>query len=117
MSEATVRDRQKPLKIYVSSDERQKIEALAKDCKLAPSTYLRNVGIGYQPKSAFDREAIQKLAKLHADQVRLGELLKLCMSDKNGKSVPIKNMYLLLQEIDKLQMVIAKLVMEEACHL
>lgn len=117
MSELQIRDRQKPFKVYVSPAERQRIEAFAKDCKLAPSSYLRNAGLGNQPRSSFDRKAIQQLAKLHADQVRLGELLKLWLSEKNGEVVPVKSVSSLLEQIESLQMVIAKLVMEEARRL
>lgn len=117
MTTANVRDRQKPLKVYVSEEERQKIETLARDCQLAPSAYLRSVGMGYQPKSAFDREVIQLLAKLHADQGRLGGLLKLWLSERNGDGAPAKDVRNLLHQIEDLQASIAKLVMEEARRL
>jgi hypothetical protein len=117
MSESQIRDRQKPFRVYVSSEERQRIEALAKDCKLAPSTYLRNVGLGNQPRSSFDRKAIQQLAKLHAEQGQLGELLKVWLSQKNGEGAPGKSVRTLLEQIESLQMDIAKLVMEEARRL
>ena len=77
-------------------------------------SFLRNLGKGYEPKSAFDKEAIIQLAKLHADQDRLGGLLKLCLSENTGGSSPVKNVRPLLQEIECLQVFIAKLVMEQA---
>jgi hypothetical protein len=112
-----VRDRQKPLRVYVSPAERQRVEALARDCNLVPSAYLRSVGLGYQPRSSFDRKAVQQLAKLHADQGRLGGLLKLWLSEKRGEGAPVKSVRSLLEQIESLQMEIAKLVMEEARRL
>jgi hypothetical protein len=112
--ENKVRDRQKPLKVYVSAEERQKIEALAADCKLSPTAYLRNIGLGYQPKSSFDQKAIQQLAKLHTEQEQLRELLKLWSSEKSGTGARVR---LLLKQIETLQEDISRLVLEEARRL
>jgi len=116
-SESKTRDRNKPLKVYVSSDERLKIMDLATSCRLSPSAYLRIIGLGCQPKSAFDRESIRELAKVNADQGRLGGLLKLWLSERKGEGAPVGNVRSVLQQIENLQTVIAKLIMEEARHL
>lgn len=117
MADTGTRERRKPLKVYVSPKERQRILALAKDCRLAPSTYLRRIGLGYQPKSAIDREAIRELAKVNADQGRLGGLLKLWLSDKKGEGASVRHVRSVLQDIEHVQTIIAKFLMEEARRL
>ena len=112
-----VRDRQKPIKVYVSDDERQRIEAKAEACQLVPSAYLRALGIGYKPKSAFDREAIEVLAKLNADQGRLGGLLKLWLSEKKGEGASVKSVRALLEQIEEAQTAIVRVMMQESRRL
>lgn len=117
MADTETRERQKPLKVYVSPKERQKILALAKECRLPPSAYLRRIGLGYQPKSSVDREAIHELAKISADQGRLGGLLKLWLSEKKGERASVRHVRTVLHDIEQLQTTIAKLLMEEARRL
>jgi hypothetical protein len=112
-----VRDRQKPLKVYVSEEERRQIEAKAEACQLVPSAYLRSLGIGYKPKSVFDREAIGTLAKLNADQGRLGGLLKLWLSEKAGEGAPVKSVRGLLEQIEETQTAIVRVMMQESRRL
>ena len=108
------RPRKNRIEVWCDDDEFQRIRANAHGTRLSNSEFLRNLGKGYEPKSAFDREAIRELAKLHADQGRLGGLLKLWLSEKKGDDAPVKNVRSVLQEIESLQMVIAKLVMDQA---
>ncbi len=108
------RPRKNRIEVWCDDDELAKIKANAKDTKLSNSEFLRNLGKGYEPKSAFDKEAIRGLAKLHADQDRLGALLAQCLSEGKGGSSPLKNVGPLLQEIESLQTFIAKLVLEQA---
>lgn len=58
---------------------------MAKQCDLGLSTYLREVGLGYEPKSTIDSQAVAQLAHLHGDLGRVGGLLKMWLSD-NSKS-------------------------------
>lgn len=102
------RPRKNRIEVWCYDDELAKIKANAKDTKLSNSEFLRNLGKGYEPKSAFDKEAIKGLAKLHADQDRLGGLLAQCLSESKGGSSPLKNVGPLLQEIESLQTFIAK---------
>jgi hypothetical protein len=115
--EREVRDRQKPLRVYVSEEERRQIEATAEACQQAPSAYLRSLGMGYKPKSAFDREAIEALAKLNADQGRLGGLLKLWLSEKPGEGASVKNVRALLEQIEETQTAIVRVMMQESRRL
>ena len=74
--------------VWADAEELAEINARCKALKLSRSEYLRNLGLGYQPKGQFDQEAIRSLVKLHADQGRLGGLLKLWLSEKNGNGAP-----------------------------
>jgi hypothetical protein len=62
------RDRKHPLKVVVSEAERQEIKYRAQAARLSVSAFLRNLGLGSPVKSAFDREAIRVLIKLHTQQ-------------------------------------------------
>jgi hypothetical protein len=111
------RPRKNRIEVWCDDDELARIRANAHDTRLSNSEFLRNLGKGYEPKSSFDREAIKELAKLHADQGRLGGLLKLWLSEKKGDDAPVKNVRTLLHEIEDLQMFIAKMLMEQARRL
>lgn|SRR5579883_3060130 len=108
------RPRKNRIEVWCDDDELAKIKANAKDTNLSNSEFLRNLGKGYEPKSAFDKEAIRGLAKLHADQDRLGGLLAQCLSESKAGSAPLEHVRPLLQEIESLQTFIAKLVLEQA---
>ena len=79
------RDRSRHLKVVVSARERAEIETRAAATGLSVSAYLRNLGLGFQPHSTLDHEAILALLKVNADQGRLGGLFKLWLS---GQSTP-----------------------------
>ena len=76
------RDRNRPLKVVVSERERAEIETRAAATGLSVSAYLRNLGLGFQPQSTMDHEAVLALLKVNADQGRLGGLFKLWLSGK-----------------------------------
>ncbi len=105
------------LKSGVMTVNLQRSKRNAQNTKLSNSEFLRNLGQGYEPKSTFDKEAIHELAKIHANQGRLGGLLKLWLSEKKGEGAPVKSVRSLLQEIETLQFAMAKLVMKEARRL
>src|SRR4051812_8609164 len=111
--EKTVRDRKRPLKVVVSQAERDEIEARAEAARLSVSAYLRSVGLGHEPTSRFDRESIREMVKLHADQGRLGGLLKLWLVEKKGEGASASDIRSVLQQIESLQMELARLVMQE----
>lgn len=111
------RPRKNRIEVWCNDNELARIKANAENTRLSNSEFLRSLGNGYEPKSAFDREAIGKLAKLHADQGRLGGLLKLWLSEKKGEGAPVNDVRSLLHKIENLQMDIAKLVMEQSSYL
>lgn len=74
------RVRAKDLRVPVFPEEAEAIEATAKAVGLSVAAYLRQVGLGYQPRGLVDRDQVEKLLKINADQGRLGGLLKLWLS-------------------------------------
>lgn len=113
MADRDCRDRLHPIKVYVSARERAEIEHRANAVKLAPSTLMRSLALGFEPKSAFDKDAIAMLIKLHADQGRLGGLLKLWLTERKGEGLNTSNVRSVLQQIESLQMELAHIVMSE----
>jgi hypothetical protein len=113
MTEWESRDRKRPIKVYVSGRERLEIERRAERVKLPVSTMMRDLALGFVLRSAFDRDAISALIKLHADQGRLGGLLKLWLTDRKGEAVSVTGVRSVLQQIESLQMELVHLVMTE----
>lgn len=108
------RDRERPLRVVVSTDERKMIKGRADAAGLSVSAYLRTLGLGHEPKSVFDQDAILAMIRLHADQGRLGGLLKLWLSEKPGEGCSKGQVRSVLQQIESLQQQLARLVMKEA---
>jgi hypothetical protein len=108
MTESTTRDRLHPIKVYVTEKERKTIKRMAKKMRMSVSTYLRTLGLGYTPKTVFDQLALKKLIKLHADQGRLGGLLKLWLKEFKDEPEIRTQLRSLLKEIERLQSLLAE---------
>jgi hypothetical protein len=70
-------------KVYVTPEEREAIHAIAQRCGLSVSAYMRNLALGYVPTSAVDSEQVRNLMAVNADQTRLGNLLKMWLTERN----------------------------------
>lgn len=70
-----------PIKVYCLPSEKALIAAKADAAGLSQSTYLLNVGAGYEVQSVIDSRLIVELSKVNADQGRLGGLLKLWLTN------------------------------------
>ena len=70
-----------PIKVYCLPEERRQIEANANAAGLSLSTYLLNVGTGYQIRGIVDHKQVEELARINGDLGRLGGLLKLWLTD------------------------------------
>jgi hypothetical protein len=100
-----------PIKVWVTPSEKKAIETSAMNCGMSTSAYLRQIGFGMPIKSILDQNSIADLAKVNADQGRLGGLLKLWLTndeklksyDRAKLSVSITK---LLGEIKRLQTVL-----------
>src|SRR5690554_1793850 len=79
------RARNLQIKVRVNQEELDEITRTAEQCDLKPSTFLRELGLGHEPKSTVDIQAFEKLAQLHGDIGRVGGLLKMWLAD-NSKS-------------------------------
>ena len=106
------RPRSNRMDVWADDEELAEINQRAKALRLSRSEYLRNLGLGYQPKSQFDQEAVRSLVKLNADQGRLGGLLKLWLSEKPGEGASQKNVKDVLNQIESLQQLMAQLVLK-----
>jgi hypothetical protein len=74
------RIRQKVIQVVVTEAEKKQIEENAAQGNLSTSQYLRDLGLGYQPKSLTDIKTIQEIRSLKADLNKVGGLLKNLMS-------------------------------------
>jgi hypothetical protein len=97
------RQRRRTLRVVVSDAEQAEIASRAGDSSLSVSAYLRALGLGYAPKSTLDQRAIGELVKVHANQGRLGGLLKLWLAEKPGEGAPAFDVRRLLGRIEDLQ--------------
>jgi hypothetical protein len=93
------RERNRPLRVVVSVDERARIERSAAEAGMSVSAYLRSLGLGHLPASCFDHKAVRELGKVAGDQGRLGGLLKQWLSTRPGEGASEHNVGRLLDEL------------------
>lgn len=97
------RERNRPLRVVVSPAERARIEESAASAGLSVSGFLRALGLGYQPASVIDHQAVRDLAKVAGDQGRLGGLLKQWLAERAGEGASEIDVSRLLDELLALQ--------------
>ena len=69
------------LRVPVLAEDEEIIKTKARAVGLSTAAYLRRLGLGFEPPSTLDYRAVSDLAKVNADQGRLGGLLKLWLTD------------------------------------
>ncbi|WP_418139830.1 conjugal transfer transcriptional regulator TraJ [Oceanimonas smirnovii] len=90
-----------PFKVYCLPEERAVIEENARRAGLSASTYLREVGQGYQIQGVTDAEQVRELVRVNGDLGRLGGLLKLwLMNDAKVAAFRPNTILALLQRIE-----------------
>ncbi len=104
------RNRLWPMKVFVTEEERSRIEARAQASGLSVSAFLRAAGLGHPIRSTLDYAAVTELAKVNGDQGRLGGLLKLWLVDRPGQGAPMMEVRRLLKRIGELQGRLAEVV-------
>ena len=104
------RDRTRPLKTFVSPEERLAIETKAQAAGLSVSAYLRAAALGARLKSVHDHKAMLALLQLNADQGRLGGLLKLWLTSRAGEGAGPGDVRRLLRDIETLQIELRALI-------
>lgn len=97
------RDRQRPLRVLVSDDERAEIERRAGIAGLSISAFLRAAGLHEPIRSALDYEAVLELARVSADMGRLGGLIKLWLAEQRGKGASVIDVNRALRETREIQ--------------
>lgn len=100
MKTRETRDRNRTLRVVVSVTEREAITEAAKASGLSVSAYLRSVGLGYSPPSAYDQEAVIALLKATGDQGRLGGLLKMWLTERPGEGADVADVRAVLDQIE-----------------
>jgi hypothetical protein len=103
------RDRQRPLRVVVSENERARIEQRAASAGLSVSAFLRAAGLHEPIRSVLDHDAIMALARVNADQGRLGGLLKLWLTEQPGQAVSGTEIRQLLDRIGEAQAKLAEI--------
>lgn len=74
------RIRQKVIQVVVTEAKKKQIEENAAQGNLSASQSLRDLGLGYQPKSLTDVKTIQEIRSLKSDMNKVGGLLKNLMN-------------------------------------
>lgn len=96
------RDRDRPLKVFVSDSERAFIVESAYTAGMSVSMYLRVTGMHGRPKSALDNKRIIDLIKVAGDLGRMGGLLKLWLSDRADEGASAVEVRQVLHQIEDL---------------
>lgn len=97
------RDRVNHLQVTVNAEERERIKARAAAASLSVSAYLRAAGLGQTIRSTLDHGTVMELAKVNADQGRLGGLLKLWLVERPGNGAAARDVRALLDRISEVQ--------------
>lgn len=69
------------IRVYANADEKKRIEENANRAGLSLSSFLLEVGQGYEVKNTIDRQSVLDLMKVSADLGRLGGLFKLWLTN------------------------------------
>lgn len=80
-SKGATRKATTPINVWVTPEEKAQIGALAQQTGHSMSSLLRALGMGYSPPSTLDCKMVLELAKINADQGRLGGLLKMWLTN------------------------------------
>jgi hypothetical protein len=70
------RSRAKPIKVFVSDEERAEINRLAASANLSLSAYLRTAGLNLPVRSILDVHAVTELSKVNGKLGEMAEALK-----------------------------------------
>lgn len=111
------RPRRHRLEVWCTEQEYSQIKVMAHQTRMSTSSFLRALGTGYQPRSSFDSEAVEKLVRLHAEQGRMGGLLKLWLSEKRDFGAPAFQVRALMRQVEELKELVAQVVTHEAHRL
>ena len=97
------RDLVNHLQVMVNADERERTKARAASASLSVSAYLRAAGLGQTIRSTLDHTTVLELARINADQGRLGGLLKLWLVERPEQGAAARDVRAMLDRIGELQ--------------
>lgn len=93
-----------PIKVYCLPSERKRIEDNAAQVGLSMSSFLLEVGQGYEVTGVVDYQQVRELARINGDLGRLGGLLKLWLTnDAKTEQFGVPVISALLARIEKNQ--------------
>ena len=98
------------MKSYMTEAERDRIAALAAQCGLSVSEFMRRVVLGQEINSKVDKEAFLDLLKVNADLGRLGGLFKLALTENPRKVTSHREVRRILHEIEDRQEELRQLI-------
>ena len=104
------RDRQRPLKTFVTSIERIQIEDNADKAGMSVSAFIRARALNWTVEPIHNQTAVLALIKTNADLGRLGGLLKLWLTTKPGEGASTSDVRQLLREIEETQILLRGLI-------
>ena len=104
-----VRNRVRPMKVFVTKTERERIEQRAQTAGLSVSAYLRVAGLSQPIRSVLDYDAIRELAKVNGEQGRLAGLLKLWLHEQVGQGATQIEVQRLLTRVGEMQARLAEI--------
>lgn len=101
--DAPARRRGKPIEVWVTDDEKERITERAKEAGLSRSGYLRALGLNTQIRSVVDLAAVTDLAKVNGDLGRVAGLLKLWLAETRGEGAKAIDVESTMIEFRRLQ--------------
>lgn len=93
--------------IRVTEEEKARLNELAQAHGLSLSEYMRQAGLVQEITGRTEIETVLRLAKINADQARLGNLLKLVLDTKGTSDTAIER---LINEIRQTQQLLKEAV-------
>ncbi|MDR1397648.1 MAG: conjugal transfer protein TraJ [Desulfarculales bacterium] len=88
------------MSVYLSDEDHQSIMANAGRAGLSFSAFAKMLCLGEQVRSLDTQLSIRELARINGDLGRLGGLLKLWLSNKDGHTIDVRG---LLRELEARQ--------------
>jgi hypothetical protein len=96
--------------VRVTPEEKAEIALAARKVRLPQSRFLRELGLGRNPPSLVDLEALSILTRLRGDLGRLGGLLKLWLVEVPGRAVSENEVKAALSTVIEKQSELSKLI-------
>ncbi len=101
MSDQKETKRTHHLRVPVFQNEKENIEAIARQAGLSVAAFLRDAGQGYEITGVTDYEQVRELARINGDLGRLGGLLKLWLTnDFKAAQIGVPVIVALLKRIE-----------------